>query len=489
MKKNLLITLILVTNVLLVFSQDCITIDHAELAKDINNFRTTNNKQKLQLSFTMCSAANQMAITLQDGTEKPYLSQGVYLSKHKMINMKVRGINANSKNTIGTFTMRHPALDMWKVILEEDAFSGSDWKSIGVGLYKNYAVLWFSDKALNDNPEVCGGQKLDTETEIIISNTKKLPEIDNGKWIVAPSYYRMRKLNAEAELFPAADDSDKWGYINKNGKVVIPFQYSNAYGFSHGLAAVMVDSKYGYINNTGELKIKPKYSYGGSFKNGLAIVSSDNANYLINTTGEIVSEKYTDMAWLNDKYLACKNGWFYDIKDLSGKVIKKGFFNDFFSYSEGLAGIKVTGKWGFMDEDFNIAIKPEFTEKLVYAFHSGLARFKQHGKVGVIDKTSRIILPARYENLYEFNEDLAAFMENGKWGYINSQGETIIEAKYTSAENFRFGMAKVEDNELQVCLINRNNELILSGMRDIFIISNKLVAAKTKNGWGLIQLD
>ena len=47
------------------------------------------------------------------------------------------------------------------------------------------------------------------------------------------------------------DKSNKWGFIDKNGKVVIPLKYSGLYDFREGLARVVLNDKYGYIERDG----------------------------------------------------------------------------------------------------------------------------------------------------------------------------------------------------------------------------------------------
>ena len=44
----------------------------------------------------------------------------------------------------------------------------------------------------------------------------------------------------------------KWGFIDKEGHVVIPFEYDDAEDFSEGLAHVEKDGEWFYINQKGE---------------------------------------------------------------------------------------------------------------------------------------------------------------------------------------------------------------------------------------------
>ncbi len=43
----------------------------------------------------------------------------------------------------------------------------------------------------------------------------------------------------------------KWGFINKEGKEVIPCKYDVAFEFNEGLALVQLNGKFGYIDING----------------------------------------------------------------------------------------------------------------------------------------------------------------------------------------------------------------------------------------------
>lgn len=106
--------------------------------------------------------------------------------------------------------------------------------------------------------------------------------------------YREPKVMFSEGLCPVAkvfDDNGvytgayKWGYINKEGDVVIDFLYDNAFGFSEGLGAVAIQrenkekpgaskvTEYGFIDKTGKVVIPFKYSIPSSvswkFKDGI----------------------------------------------------------------------------------------------------------------------------------------------------------------------------------------------------------------------------
>ena len=68
---------------------------------------------------------------------------------------------------------------------------------------------------------------------------------------------------------------EKLGYIDiTNDKVIIPPKFKEAYGFSEGLARVMIRKKYGYMDKKGEIVIKPQFRGAGDFHEGLAWVKT-----------------------------------------------------------------------------------------------------------------------------------------------------------------------------------------------------------------------
>ncbi len=77
---------------------------------------------------------------------------------------------------------------------------------------------------------------------------------------------------------------DKYGFINKKGKVVIEPAYAFFEDFSEGLALVGEDGAH-----WGRYAIRPKYASAAGFSEGLAVVQKkDGTWYVIDKTGKIV---------------------------------------------------------------------------------------------------------------------------------------------------------------------------------------------------------
>ena len=99
------------------------------------------------------------------------------------------------------------------------------------------------------------------------------------------------------------DGLDIFKYIDRRGRVVLRLDVYLADGFSEGLAAVMPfeGGYWGYINKNGEMIIEPQYRRASMFENGVASVYIENEDggkwTLINKNGEYLQNLYEPINW------------------------------------------------------------------------------------------------------------------------------------------------------------------------------------------------
>lgn len=87
-------------------------------------------------------------------------------------------------------------------------------------------------------------------------------------------------------------------------------------------------------------------------------------------------------------------------------------FERVFTFSEGLAGVRIEGKYGYIDRTGKVVIEPKFD--LVGPFRNGHAEALVGEYVGVIDRSGSFILPPEYARAIPFGKT-AVLVQPGAW--------------------------------------------------------------------------
>ena len=187
----------------------------------------------------------------------------------------------------------------------------------------------------------------------------------------------------------------------------ITVQDAGYYSETSGYVPVKVDDKWKYLNTDGKY-LPGEYDQAGSFYNHKAAVLQGEKWFLIDDTGKTVSDSYEDIkldlygSYAQGGVILAKKGGSYHIYDLEENQIGDFSCDDIdICIDDGLIAFKQGGKWGYVDTEGNVAVKPQ------------------------------------YAGAKSFSDHLAAICdENGHWGFINSKYEQVIGFDYLDAYYF-----------------------------------------------------
>lgn len=188
----------------------------------------------------------------------------------------------------------------------------------------------------------------------------------------------------------------KYGFLNKKGEIVIPAKFTNAGEFHEGLCRIEIDGKYGFIDSIGNFAIMPTFNEPDDFSEGLSKV-----------VGGYIDKKGTKVIDSYENSRAFYNGYAITTSKLNmetsyGFIDKKGnyiiksteelFFENAKNFSNGLAAVKIKGKWGYINTLGEIVIEPIFDDAQMF-----LGTFaKVSINNGVITKSGEYVIGTGY---------------------------------------------------------------------------------------------
>ena len=104
-------------------------------------------------------------------------------------------------------------------------------------------------------------------------------------------------------------------------------------------------------------------------------------------------------------------------------------FEDAQLFSEGLASVKIEGRWGYIDKTGQYVIRPQFDD-VKLPFEDGLACVAIGDRWGYIDKAGKYVINPQFDDAWPFEDGLALVEIDGKWGFINKVGQYAIEPQF-----------------------------------------------------------
>ena len=192
---------------------------------------------------------------------------------------------------------------------------------------------------------------------------------------------------------------ETWGFVDKEGNIIIEPNFQEVRSFSEGLCMVRNENdECGFINKSGELVIDYLFHHAKDFKDGKAVAFQDGKAGVINTKGEyIIQPQFSDMIIDGNKFLVSQNrkwGWI----NLDGNIIIEPQYSEAYPFYENdLALVEIERKWGFIDADGMLKINPQFDLALPFVGNNAIVAIGK--KVGVIDHKGSYILNPEFDNV------------------------------------------------------------------------------------------
>jgi len=281
---------------------------------------------------------------------------------------------------------------------------------------------------------------------------------DKNKKILIPCQYDKATPFFEGRgVVSIADNSSlKSAVINEKGELLCGFLYDNISRFQEWRARVQKDGKWGVIDDKGNLIVPLIYDGISEYSCSRAVVNKDGILGFIDLDGDLVTgiefEECTDF---EEGYASVKKNGFYGAIDTDGKEIIPFISTIPVLFSEELAHISIPNEIG------NLAntSKKQNRKEIYY----GVVDFKGGNKStrdlfdakvwtpfnleypsGYVNTLNEVVIEMKYDMAFPFVDGIACVAIDSKFGFINPKGEFVISPIYEDAGDFNCGLAKVK---------------------------------------------
>jgi len=247
----------------------------------------------------------------------------------------------------------------------------------------------------------------------------------------------------------------KWGFWNREGEEIIPLKYEDVKAFQEGLAPVKLNGKYGFIDIDDNVQIELQYEDARPFKGGLAAVKIGDQWGFINKVGDLIAPPS-----------------FHRVEDFNNSFSIVFHLRETYEYEDdGDIYEDEYGKYGLIDTFGSLRLDTIYD--YISEFKNGFARIELDRKEGFIDSEGEISIPIQFDEVEDFSDGLAVvanYMMRGSnydFGYSKKQIDSLeLKAKNilkTMGDNYSAIMYHPTFQEYQMATMQEPSEKLTYG--------------------------
>jgi len=273
-----------------------------------------------------------------------------------------------------------------------------------------------------------------------------------GQWKELPDNYRPIKYN------------EKYGYINKNGKLALSYEYEQAKDFKDGYAQIGNEQYWAIIDLEGK-KISDWYEKIHDFDGEIAIVEKLGNIGFINKKGKFVGKWYSEIEPLEFGLYKVSKYEKYAIVNKSGNIVTQ-WYDKVYKFNGRFLKVEKEGKFAYLNEIGGLIIG---WYDQVGELENNTILVKNNNKYAYYN-TKHQTTSEWFDTLSTYSDGYAVAVQNGQYGFIDKQGIVKIGFNFDFALNFNNGLAVVENNG-KVAYIDKKGNIPM-GWNDPIIFFN-----------------
>lgn len=246
------------------------------------------------------------------------------------------------------------------------------------------------------------------------------------------------------------DGEEKWAFLDKKGELLFTLDYGFVKDYYDGMSMVANETRdpdfpriYGFIDKDGKEVVPLKYKDAIVFQEGLAYVMNKDERGYINTSGEfeiVLPDSLVGYRFSEGKASISEPSRKVAMIDKEGNLLTEFIYDEPSYFSEGLSRATFRGKVGLIDTTGNILIPFEYLE--IKEFSEGrsfvsVPRAGNNHSWALVDNNGNFLSEHVYDYVNDFSQGLCAVKHKDKgWMYITKGNEEYLDITYRYINNF-----------------------------------------------------
>jgi hypothetical protein len=219
-------------------------------------------------------------------------------------------------------------------------------------------IIYFTPYRLKFNPE--------NFSEFLPDGTERIMNYSGQLMPALPLPENVKEVFPESEGLRGIKKDDRYGFVDRKGKLRIANRYDSIGEFRESLAAVKLIGKWGFVNTSDQIAINPNYDRCAYFQNELAVVSRNNKFGVINKSGQpVLPLRYDNIRRLPDNKFLLEAGSRFGLADAKGALLVEPRFNSMRLLGASTLLVSQDDKFGLITEQ-GLSIIPLVYDQLVY---------------------------------------------------------------------------------------------------------------------------
>lgn len=279
----------------------------------------------------------------------------------------------------------------------------------------------------------------------------------------------------------------RYGFMNRDGEIMIPAQFEYASNFSNGLAVIAVQDKFGYIDKSGETVIECQFDEAQNFVEARAIVEINGFFGVIDPTGNyILNPEFDDIGVISEGLFYAEKNGFFQYFSVDGQLVINRKFSEAFSFENGKAKVVEDGVSGYIRPDGTFIVSSEKGD--VRHFYDTMYVLQLRDSATFITPSGRLQFEY-YDRIGGLKENRAIVAKKDKYGYVDARATVVIPLKLNTFPNY-FQFAQFENGhalayrQMRYALIDSTGKNILPAIFTGIGAYGELIPVSKGNGWG-----